>query len=62
MSTSPQALCALCPSWYVAEKQIADQVLADSSGMVTSVAECQAKWQWFSFERPVTWRPKADQC
>ena len=61
MSTSPPALCTLCPSWYVAEKQIADRVWADSSWMVTSVAECQAKWQWFSFER-VTWRPKADQC
>ena len=48
MSTSAPALCALCPSWYVAEKQVVDRVSADTSGMVTSVDECQAKWQWFS--------------
>ena len=48
MSTSAPALCALYPSWYVAEKQIVDRVSADTSGMVTSVDECQAKWQWFS--------------
>ena len=30
MSTPVPALCALCPSWHVAEKQIADRVLADT--------------------------------
>ena len=51
MSTSAPALCALCPSWYNAENQIADRVLADttSSRMVTSVDECQAKWQCMVF-------------
>ena len=35
---------------YVAEKQIVDRVSADTSGMVTSVDECQAKWHGSGFQ------------
>ena len=49
MSTSAPGLCALCPSWYFAEKQIADRVLADTSRMAWSYPWLSAKWSGSGF-------------